>query len=290
MVADRIGQVSAALGLSLLLVATVGCSDDENNGDSNGAPGSTSGTGATGGGGVGGDSGGSGAAGATGGGGGAGGGASLEYAAMIRGTLADGNLEQAKAAHDAIAEGGQRAAMAAGDIAHDVLLGTTLLDSTENEFFAFDRWTDAEAMQAFYADPEVAAAFGSLFAAPPTVEYLAFHPEWVSWGDMESGDASDVYWFHLADGVLADKDPESAQAAHDQVAAGGKDPSIQAGNVAHLVFLGLDDPSRFVAVDIWGSAANIEAFYTNPDFVKAFAPLFESVAEPVYQSTDWYQW
>ena len=65
---------------------------------------------------------------------------------------------------------------------------------------------------------------------------------------------------------------------------------MMAGNLAHVVFLGLEDRRRFLAVDIWGNSEIIEPFYTDPMFVMFFAPLFESVTQPVYVSTDWYQW
>ncbi|HEU0030026.1 MAG TPA: hypothetical protein VFQ53_05295 [Kofleriaceae bacterium] len=210
-----------------------------------------------------------------------------EYAAVVRGTLANPDLAAARTQHDAIARAGQASAMAHGDIAHDALLGTDLLDSTPNEFLAIDRWTDADEMRRFYASP---GALAELFVAPPTIELFELHPEWVSWGDMTSGDAFEPYYFHFALGDLAQPDVAANQAAHDQVAAGGKDPSLAAGNVAHVVWLGLDDPHRFLAVDIWRTADVMEAFYTNPDFVRAFAPLFTAVTQPVYQSTDWYQW
>ena len=213
-----------------------------------------------------------------------------EYAALVRGQLATADLDRARADHDSIAMQGEQTARDAGDFAHTVLLGTTMLDSIENEFLAIDRWTDPDAMADFYADPMTREAFGSLFASPPTVELFALAPEWVGWGDMRSGEPHDPHFVHLALGTLAASDSARAQEAHDQVASGGKQPSIDAGNVAHVVFLGLEDPRRFVAVDIWASADNIEPFYTNPDFRAAFEPLFESVTEPVYQSTDWYQW
>ena len=212
------------------------------------------------------------------------------YAAVVRGTLAGDDLEASQQAHDAFAMMGEASAMAAGDFAHDVLLGTTLLDSTENEFLAIDRWTDRDAMLALYADPNFAAGFLMLFEEPPTIEYFELAPEWVSWGDMESGDAFDPYYFHFALGDLANEDEAMNQTAHDQVAAGGQEPALAAGNVAHVVFLGLDDRQRFLGVDIWQSDENIEPFYTNPAFVEAFAPLFTSVTQPVYVSTDWYQW
>jgi len=212
------------------------------------------------------------------------------YAAVIRGRLAASDLAMAKIAHDMIAGGGEPSARAAGDIAHDVLLGTTLLDSTENEFLAIDRWTDSSAMLAFYSDPTIGAAFGSLFAAPPSIEFFEQAPDWAHWGTMESGDVADPYYWHFALGTLASTDPDTNRTAHNAVASGGMAPSIAAGNLAHVVFIGLTDARRFLAVDIWGSPDNITPFYTNPDFVAAFAPLFESVTQPVYESTDWHQW
>ncbi len=214
-----------------------------------------------------------------------------EFIVIVRGQLVDADdLDAAQAAHDAIAMQGEAAAVAAGDFAHDVLLGMTILDSTENEFLAIDRWDDAQAMRDWYADPALQEAFGSLFAAPPQLQYFELAPDWVNWGGMDAGDAFDPYFFHLAIGVLAETDGEAARAAHDAVASGGMEPSIAAGNVAHVVYLGLDDPRQFVGVDIWSVGEPIEPFYSSRQFQAAFGPLFESVSEPVFQSTDWYQW
>ena len=216
--------------------------------------------------------------------------APLEYAALVRGKLASADLGAAKAAHDQIAAGGEPSAKAAGNFAHNPLLGTTLLDSVENEFLSVDRWSDKTAMEAFYDDPNVQQAFGGLFAAPPSVQFFVYAPSWVGWGDLTSGKGSSPWYAHLALGVLKDTDTAKNKAAHDAVASGGKDPSIAAGNLAHVVFLGLHDERQFVAVDIWGKSDSIQAFYTNPQFVAAFGPLFESVTQPVYHSTDWHQW
>ncbi|HEY2366207.1 MAG TPA: hypothetical protein VGH87_07480 [Polyangiaceae bacterium] len=228
-------------------------------------------------------------------------GAPLQYMALIRGklagvTYADGgdagavDLSQAKAAHDQIAQGGESAAKTAGDIAHAVLLGTSILDGTPNEFLAIDRWTDATAMKAFYANPQFQQAFASLFAAPPTIDFYVSASGWVSWGDMHSGDTFTPHYMHLALGTLSSTDPATNEAAHNQVASGGETPSMQAGNVAHVVWLGMDDAQKFNGVDIWKADDDIQAFYTNPQFVTAFSSLFSSVSQPVYVSTDWYQW
>ena len=228
-------------------------------------------------------------------------GAPVQYMALVRGKLAgvsydDGgdagsvDLSQAKATHDQIAKSGETAAKAAGDIAHAVLLGTDLLDSTPNEFLAIDRWTDATAMKSFYANPQIQQAFGSLFASPPTIDFYESADGWVAWGDMHSGDAYDPHYVHLALGTLSSTDTATNEAAHNQVASAGQAPSMQAGNVAHVVWLGLDDQRQFNGVDIWSSDTNIQAFYTNPQVVAAFSQLFSSVSQPVYRSTDWYQW
>jgi hypothetical protein len=216
--------------------------------------------------------------------------AGTTYLAVVRGKLSTSNLDEAKAKHDAVAKGGEANAKAAGDLAHDALLGTTWLDSVENEFLGVDQWNDAKAMQGFYADPQVQQGFGSLFAEPPVVEYFEAAPAWVSWGEMTSGDAHPEHWFHLALGTLKETDVARNQSAHDQVASGGKEPSLGAGNVAHVVFLGLEDKRRFIGVDIWKTGDVIEPFYSNPQFRAGFVPLFESVTEPVYRSTDWHQW
>ena len=117
---------------------------------------------------------------------------------------------------------------------------------------------------------------------------------------MESGDAFNPYFFHLALGTQSNANVAMAQGAHDQVACYGRDPGIGAGAIGHVVFTGLTNPQRFVAVDVWNASANIEAFYTNPMFVAAFGQLFSTIRQPTYVSTSgaatatgrtgWYQW
>jgi hypothetical protein len=92
---------------------------------------------------------------------------------------------------------------------------------------------------------------------------------------------------------LAESSPKAAQAAHDAVAAGGQEQAEAAGDKAHVVFTGLEDPQEFLAIDIWHDSTNIEALYTNPDFAAAFGNLFEepmAIDLAVYESTDWHQW
>ncbi len=216
-----------------------------------------------------------------------------EYLALVRGKLASPDAATSRATHDGIADRDRSSPKTAGRISHAAFLGTTILDSTEGELLVVERWTDQGAMKAYWSDAAawtlVGVTSGSLFSSAPTLEYFAHAPSWVSWGAVSDAYAAGRH-AHLALGDLADKDPAKAQTAHDQVATGGKDPSIQAGNVAHVVFLGVTDASRFVGIDIWSSGDPIQGFYTNPQFVSAFAPLFESVSQPTYARSDFTQW
>ncbi len=208
------------------------------------------------------------------------------FATVVRGPLAD----DAKAVHDMIAAGGEAAATEAGDLSHDALVSTALLGGEEGHFLGIDQWADAEAMGQFYSDPAFAEGLGAMFAGPPTVTTYARAADWHGWGELDSADDAGDYWFVVAAGTLA-QPADEAQALHDMLAAGGEGQAKEAGDVAHVVFLGLEDRQQFLAVDVWRSADAIEAFYGNPDFQMGFASLFaEPPSVTVYRSTDWHQW
>ncbi len=214
-----------------------------------------------------------------------------EWGALVRGSLFTDDLEMAQGVHDAVAMGGQKAAMAAGDFGHDALLGTTLLGTTENAFLGIDQWESLEGAQAVYGDPDFQAAFGMLFGRPPLLELFERREDWHGWGSLEAADAGE-HWFVVVRGRLADADIDAAQQQHDMIAMGGEADALAAGDVAHVVWVGSpEDPQQFFAVDVWTDSTAIEAFYGNPDFQMAFGMLFEAPPTvAVYGSTDWHQW
>ncbi len=216
----------------------------------------------------------------------------VHYGALVLGTLYTDDLAMAQGTHDAVAMGGQRAAMAAGDYGHDALLGTTLLGTTENQFLGIDQWDNLEGALAVYGDPDFAAAFGMLFAAPPSLELFERREDWHGWGSLEAGDAGAAHWYVVVRGRLVDADIDAMQVMHDAVAMGGEADATALGDVAHVVWVGTPkDPQQFFAVDVWTDNAAIEAFYGNPEFQAAFGALFEAPPTVgVYGSTDWHQW
>lgn len=214
-----------------------------------------------------------------------------EYAALVVGALFTDDLEEAQALHDALASGGQEGATMLGDFGHDALLGTALLGSTPDTFLAIDRWTNLEGAATLYGDPAFAKAFGSLFAEPVAPLMFEHRGDWHGWGDLDAADGAPEYYFVVVRGTLAEDDLEAARQAHDGLAAAGEGAATGLGDVAHIVWLGVEDPHQFFAVDVWTSDDAIEAFYSDPAFVAGFSALF---AEPptigVYGSTDWHQW
>lgn len=211
------------------------------------------------------------------------------FAVLVRGPLFTDDLEQAQAYHDALASEGEEPAKEMGDIAHDALLGTSLLGSPQGQFMGLDRWNNFEGMGAFYSNPDFGQAFGMLFSQEPTVETFE-ETDWAGWGDLDAADDVDERFFVVVRGTLA-QDPQDAGPAHDAVASAGEAQAREAGDVAHVTFLGVEDDRQFLGIDVWTSSDNIEAFYGNPDFQAAFLTLF--AAPPtveVYGSTDWHQW
>lgn len=210
------------------------------------------------------------------------------YIAIVLGTLAEPG--DAQGSHDAIAGGGEEGARALGNVHHEVFLGTSLLGTPAGRFLATDRWTDLEGARALYSDPDFVAAFSTLFAEP-TAPALYARSDFHEWGSLDAADDSEPRYFVVVRGHLAATTTDEARAMHDAVAAGGEDMARAAGDVAHVVFLGADDPREFLAIDVWPTTDGLEALYTNPDFAMAFATLFdEPPTVGVYESTSWHQW
>jgi hypothetical protein len=277
---DTMNQRFFSTTLACLGLLAVACGDDTSQPTTTGTT--------TGGGGSGNDGG---AGGNDGGGGSTGGGGSapVEVIGLVRGTFEAMDLAQAQMIHDQGAAQAQDAAEAAGDYAHEVFLGTTILGTTENEFVALDRWSAAAGAQAFYGSPEFQAGLDALLEPAPTPEVFEHQPTWYNWGDLDSADAADPRFVIVVRGRL--RDEPDIQATHDGIASMGEAPAMAAGDVAHRVHLGVDDTREFLAIDVWTSSDNIQDFYSNPDLVAAFGMLFDGAPTlGVYTSTDWYQW
>jgi hypothetical protein len=222
-------------------------------------------------------------------GGGSDGGPARPAAAFFRGTLA-GTVAASQAASDPFFMGVKAEAMGAGDNGHDALLGTTDLGTTLDQFVGLDTWGNDANMDAVYASAPVQAFGKSFYASPP--EFKTFYlTDFYQWGNTDSGDASTPHYFVVIRGRFNDT-PDKIKTLHDPIAQGAQPQLKAAGDVAHLVWSGRQDPQDALIVDIWSAQTNIGATYSSATFKTQVATLFDATGPNygVYASTDWVTW
>ena len=213
-----------------------------------------------------------------------------KYFVFVQGVLVPKDREEQKKQHDALAKGGEESAKKAGDVGHDVFLGSGLLGSTPNDFLALDRWVDAANIEGFYSNPVFAEGFAKLITPKRAPEVFEKSTRLYSWGTLDEADGVSPHYWVFVRARFKEADPTKQQEGHDAAARGGEANARAAGDVAHVVFTGLKDPLDFLAIDVWTKPDGIAALYTDPDFQAALAPVFEQVEVIVGQSSDFHQW
>jgi quinol monooxygenase YgiN len=213
------------------------------------------------------------------------------WVVLVRGTLNAKDPAEQKTQHDALARGGEESAKKAGDVAHDVFVGADILGSAADTFVALDRWTDASKIQGFYSEPAFAEGFAKLITPKNAPEVFEKSDRFHTWGSLDAADSvSPRYWVFVR-ARLKESDPAKQKEGHDAAAKGGEENVKALGDVAHVVFTSTSDPRELLAIDVWTKPDGIVAIYTNPDFQKALAPVFEGQPSlTVGRSTDWHQW
>ncbi len=88
----------------------------------------------------------------------------MRYIVTVRGTL-KGSNEDARKAHDAIVAKIGPAGKQMGNTSHQPYLNV----QNNHEFLSVDFWTNLEAIQKLYSDPNLAAEFATMFEGQPQV-------------------------------------------------------------------------------------------------------------------------
>ncbi len=88
----------------------------------------------------------------------------MKYIVTVRGNL-KGSQEQAHQAHDAIVSNISAMSKQMGNTSHQTFLNV----QNNNEFCSIDTWDNLEAIQKLYSDPNLAAAFATMFEGQPQV-------------------------------------------------------------------------------------------------------------------------
>ena len=93
----------------------------------------------------------------------------------IRGRLRD-DPEAIRQIHDGVTAATKEMALQAGDLTHRVYLSP----QDGREFLGIDEWKNAEAVQAFSANPQIQQFFGQMFEGQPEVKVWV-DPGWNKW-------------------------------------------------------------------------------------------------------------
>ncbi|MFO0554461.1 MAG: hypothetical protein U0271_39125 [Polyangiaceae bacterium] len=114
-------------------------------------------------------------------------------------------------------------------------------------------------------------------------------------GGGGAGGAAPIEAIALVRGQLFTTDMAEAKATHDAIASGGETAAKGAGNFAHDPYLGTlllgTTENEFLSLDRWTSDANMDAFYSNPDFLAAFSTLFAAPPSlETFERAPFYQW
>jgi quinol monooxygenase YgiN len=112
-----------------------------------------------------------------------------------------------------------------------------------------------------------------------------------------SDDPAPSYTVHIHGPLAQSSDLAAAQAYHDNAAAVAEQSATAAGDWAHHVLLGTAYAgtleNEFLAIDRWhGKLADVQAFYADPQFQAAVAPLYAAPPSVrIYERReDWHSW
>jgi quinol monooxygenase YgiN len=95
---------------------------------------------------------------------------------VVEARLADRDVEEIRAEHDALVDATRADVEALGDVGHIVHLGR----DDQRAFVAVDVWVEVDGIESVYTDPALAAALGPLFDGPPTIT-VHESSDWYQW-------------------------------------------------------------------------------------------------------------
>lgn len=87
-----------------------------------------------------------------------------------------GEPDEIQQTHDQVTSATREQAQAAGDVSHQVFLGS----EDPRDFLGIDVWESVEAFQQFASDPRIQEFFGQLFEGRPEVTIWE-DPGWNQW-------------------------------------------------------------------------------------------------------------
>jgi hypothetical protein len=218
------------------------------------------------------------------------------YLLAIRGTLAPATVDAARIIHNetAGAPPSVAAARSLGDLSHMVYVPANQPGAGASEFLILDLWNSGDGLNQFFANPQVQEQAGRIFSTrdpvvwTPADGFLSYHLP-TPYGQNERIVA-------VVRGTV--RSHHAAQAIHNPLVAAQINKARMAGAVSHQVYFRLAPPDapealECFAVDVWMRAAEMRAFYEDPEFVRGLQDLF--VASPAtsiwtHPAGEWVEW
>ena len=216
------------------------------------------------------------------------------YLLTVRGTTVPSTLDVTRDVHNATAGAPQSAAGARslGDLSHNVY--APIGKDRDGELLFIDLWNSISGLGSFFANPQVQAAAGQLFA----------ERDGIVWAALDGFGA-----FHLAlpNGrsigavgliqVLVTS-IEQAAGAFTAYASATLNRARSYGIVSHSIWLRVPNPGEaqtqeVIGVDLWMDADRMNEYYELSLGFEHFGPVFAGAPDTsVWQSApgDWVEW
>jgi hypothetical protein len=218
------------------------------------------------------------------------------YQLSIRGTLAPPTLEAARAVHNRTAGNPATVpiAQSMGDLSHMVYMPTGPLNGNAADFLFLDLWNNLDGLNQFFANPQIQAEAGQIFAEhdavvwTPAEGFISYHmPATYGKNDRLVGTVR---------GML--RSLEDGKRVHNALVGKFQNKARLRGNISHDAYLRLTPPGEapsleFFAVDVWTDAAGMGEHYNDPAFLSGFGELFATRPDAAVWTRpagEWVEW
>jgi hypothetical protein len=198
---------------------------------------------------------------------------------VIRGKLNRSNLDEVRNIHNETAGNpqGVAAARALGDLSHNVFVPYGDDPSVATELLFLDSWNSIEGMGKFFADPQVQAGAGMIFATrDPVIGTPAGTPGYC----LHAPKDRPQRFVGLLRGTVKSREATNAYLAQYTKAINSM--RTNGGLVSHQMFYRLAEPGQpasneLIGIDVWHDGEGMQKMYSSD--TSSFHDLF--TAKPV---------
>ena len=212
---------------------------------------------------------------------------------IIRGELADTDVERSRQIHNATAghPEGVAAARALGDLSHNVYVPLDA-GATAKELLILDLWTSIDGLRKFFSNPDVQAGGAKIFKTRDPVVWQAAD---VRGFILPTPTDKTERYVGLVRGTVTSR--ESAAAVLDELVAMAMNQARLLGQVSHQMFYRASAPGEppsleLAGIDVWTSAEGAGTFYADPRLQKLYSIFAAPPVSSMWKQAPgaWVEW